>query len=142
MITAPNVGGTSPNLPTVRTAAVEPLDTVDKRASAVGQQAKAAVSAAREAGLDLPKNAQGLAASQIAKGAEPSSIFQAQIDEQVQAEEINEPGSTEAAPETSSSESDEIATETDVADGGYSTALAILYASVDANETAPVDLIV
>lgn len=50
-----------------------------KSAMAPGQQAKAAVSAARAAGVDLPKNAQGLAASQIAKGAEAASVFAAQI---------------------------------------------------------------
>ena len=49
------------------------------RAGAVGQQAKVAVAAAREAGLDLPKNAQGLAASAIARGAAPESVFAALV---------------------------------------------------------------
>ena len=49
------------------------------RASAVGQQAKVAVAAAREAGVELPKNAQGLAASGIARGAAPESIFAALV---------------------------------------------------------------
>ncbi len=48
-------------------------------AMAPGQLAKAAVAEARTAGIDLPKNAQGLAASQIAKGADPASIFAAAI---------------------------------------------------------------
>ena len=48
-------------------------------AHAPGQQAKAAIAAARAAGLDLPKNAQGAAASQIAKGADAASLFAAQI---------------------------------------------------------------
>ena len=50
-----------------------------RRGDAVGQQAKAAVSAARDAGAELPKNAQGLAASGIARGAEPASIFAALV---------------------------------------------------------------
>jgi len=45
------------------------------RANSVGHQAKAAVAAAREAGADLPKNAQGLAASSIARGVEAEAIF-------------------------------------------------------------------
>ena len=52
-----------------------------RRGEAVGQQAKAAVSAAREAGAELPKNAQGLAASGIARGADPASIFAALVTE-------------------------------------------------------------
>lgn len=52
-----------------------------RRGDAVGQQAKAAVSAAREAGAELPKNAQGLAASGIARGADPASIFAALVTE-------------------------------------------------------------
>ena len=50
-----------------------------RRAEAIGQQAKAAVAAAREAGAELPKNAQGIAASGIARGADPSSIFAALV---------------------------------------------------------------
>lgn len=50
-----------------------------RRAEAVGQQAKAAIAAAREAGAELPKNAQGIAASGIARGADPSSIFAALV---------------------------------------------------------------
>ncbi len=50
-----------------------------KRGDAVGQQAKASVAAAREAGAELPKNAQGIAASGIARGADPASIFAALI---------------------------------------------------------------
>ncbi len=47
--------------------------------NSVGHRAKAAVVAAREAGLDLPKNAQGFAASAIAKGADSASVFQSLI---------------------------------------------------------------
>lgn len=50
-----------------------------KSAMAPGQLAKVAVAEARAAGVEVPKNAQGLAASQIAKGADPASIFAAQI---------------------------------------------------------------
>lgn len=46
-----------------------------KRADAPGQQAKAAVAMAREAGVDLPRNAQGVAASAIARGADAASVF-------------------------------------------------------------------
>jgi hypothetical protein len=49
------------------------------RAGAVGQQAKVAVAAAREAGVELPKNAQGHAASAIARGAAPESVFAALV---------------------------------------------------------------
>jgi hypothetical protein len=41
--------------------------------------AKAAVAEARVAGVEMPKNAQGLAASAIAKGADPASVFAAQV---------------------------------------------------------------
>lgn len=51
-----------------------------KRAAAVGQQAKAWVGAAREAGQAMPKNAQGLAASALAQGVDPASLFAARVD--------------------------------------------------------------
>ncbi len=44
-----------------------------------GQQAKTTVAEARQSGADLPANAQGLAASAIARGAEPSSVFAALV---------------------------------------------------------------
>lgn len=50
-----------------------------KSGMAVGQIAKQAVAEARASGIDLPSNAQGMAASQIAKGADPASIFAALI---------------------------------------------------------------
>lgn len=55
------------------TAAARP----GKSAQSVGHQAKAAVAEAKAAGIDLPKNAQGMAASAIAQGAEPGSVFAA-----------------------------------------------------------------
>lgn len=45
--------------------------------TAPGQLAKSAVSAAREAGIELPPNAQGFAASSIARGADPAAVFAA-----------------------------------------------------------------
>ncbi|MBT8477150.1 MAG: hypothetical protein HKO95_15090 [Rhodobacteraceae bacterium] len=48
-----------------------------KSAEAPGQQAKAAVAQVRADGIDLPSNAQGVAASQIARGADPASVFAA-----------------------------------------------------------------
>lgn len=50
-----------------------------KSAMSVGHQAKAAVAEARAAGVELAKNAQGFAASQIARGADAASVFAAQI---------------------------------------------------------------
>lgn len=50
------------------------------RPMAVGQAAKAAAAAAVEAGAELPKNATGLAASAIARGADPGSIFAARVE--------------------------------------------------------------
>lgn len=48
-----------------------------KSQQSVGHMAKAAVSEAKSAGIELPKNAQGMAASAIAKGADPASVFAA-----------------------------------------------------------------
>lgn len=50
-----------------------------KSAGAPGQLAKIAVADAKAAGAALPKNAQGMAASAIAKGADPASVFAAMI---------------------------------------------------------------
>ncbi|MAC77471.1 MAG: hypothetical protein CML66_05350 [Rhodobacteraceae bacterium] len=47
-----------------------------KSAQSVGHRAKIAVAAAAQAGVALPKNAQGHAASQIARGVEAALIFQ------------------------------------------------------------------
>ena len=43
----------------------------------VGHLAKRAVAAAEASGADLPRNARGMAASAIAKGADPASVFAA-----------------------------------------------------------------
>ena len=53
--------------------------TVGRRGMAVGHMAKQAVEQARASGADLPRNAQGLAASQIARGADPAGIFAALV---------------------------------------------------------------
>lgn len=58
-------------------AAPPPPSGPGKSGMAVGQIAKQAVSDARAAGIGLPRNAQGMAASQIAKGADPASVFAA-----------------------------------------------------------------
>lgn len=52
-----------------------------KSAQSVGHQAKAAVAAAQEAGMDVPKNAQGYASSMIAQGADPATVFAAMVEE-------------------------------------------------------------
>lgn len=66
-----------------------------KSAESVGHMAKDAVAQAREAGVDLPRNAQGLAASQIAKGADWESVFAAQIAELVEPVETGVEEATE-----------------------------------------------
>lgn len=67
-----------PPAPVPQAPAPEPLRP-GKSGQSVGHMAKQAVAAARGAGVELPSNAQGLAASQIAKGADPASVFAAQI---------------------------------------------------------------
>lgn len=52
-------------------------------AMAVGQIAKQLVKDAIAAGAELPKNAQGMAASAVARGADPASVFAAQVAEDV-----------------------------------------------------------
>jgi len=63
----------------VTSVGTAPITRPGKSAQAVGQIAKVAVAEAKAAGIDLPKNAQGMAASAIAKGADPSTIFAALI---------------------------------------------------------------
>ena len=53
--------------------------TEGKGPRSIGSLAKAAVASAREAGADLPKNAQGLAASALARGIDPASLFAARV---------------------------------------------------------------
>ena len=59
-----------------------------KSAQSAGHLAKAAVAEARAAGAELPKNAQGMAASQIAHGADPGSVFAGIIAAQMQVEPV------------------------------------------------------
>ena len=59
-----------------------------KRAMAVGQQARAAVAEARAGGAELPRNAQGVAASAIARGADPASVFAALVTPEVPPEPV------------------------------------------------------
>ncbi|MHA6262937.1 hypothetical protein ACXYMO_07030 [Arenibacterium sp. CAU 1754] len=70
-----------------------------KSAQSIGHQAKQAVAAAREAGVEAPRNAQGAAASQIAQGADPASVFAARIAELP-------PAPTDAMPSGSDAPSD------------------------------------
>lgn len=70
----------------------------DKSVQSIGQLAKAAVTAAREAGgMELPRNAQGIAASSIARGIDPASLFAAQVADSGAGGEGADP--TDAAPE-------------------------------------------
>jgi len=50
-----------------------------RRGRAVGHMARQTVASAMAAGVDLPKNAQGFAASLIARGADPESLFSAAV---------------------------------------------------------------
>ncbi len=52
-----------------------------KSMQGVGQQAKLAVAGAREAGLEVPANAQGRMASAVARGIDPGSFFSARVSE-------------------------------------------------------------
>lgn len=61
---------------------------------AVGHIARQAVTAATVAGADLPRNAQGFAASLIAKGADPESLFSAAV---ARARDVLETSATKAA---------------------------------------------
>ena len=62
------------------TGAGDPPAGPGKSHESVGRVAKVAVATAREAGVDLPPNAQGIAASSIAQGVDPATIFAAQSD--------------------------------------------------------------
>lgn len=60
---------------TVSPAAMKP----GKASQSVGHMAKAAVADARAAGVELPGNALGKAASAIAQGADPALVFAAKV---------------------------------------------------------------
>ncbi len=97
-----------------------------KSDAAPGQIAKDVVAQAKAAGADLPKNAQGMAASQIAQGADPESVFSAIIPvaEPVEAEDQTPPAN----------DSD---SETPVAVAGYADAVEVVSdAPMTAEETA------
>jgi hypothetical protein len=112
-----------------------------KSAQSVGHLAKAAVAEAKANGVDVPKNAQGVAASAIARGAEPALVFAAQIEtppvDEVPASDPTAPvGDTDdapaATPEAVAEAEDGYATAavvlTSPADSGAETALALLKA--------------
>lgn len=91
-VSAPN------NMPQPAVAATSP----GKSAGSVGHLARQAVAAARDAGVELPKNAQGLAARQIARGADAASVFAAQIAALAPAESVGEAAAATAAGPTMS----------------------------------------
>lgn len=70
---------------------------VGKSAQAVGQQAKAIVAIAREAGAEVPRNARGLAASALARGIDPASLFAARVTEPEGLGDPIEPGDAPVA---------------------------------------------
>ena len=101
---------------TTTVAAVRP----GKSAQSVGHLAKAAVAEARAAGADLPRNAQGMAASAIARGADPASVFAAMI---VVPEPVVDDGGGVVDDATPPAVEDSPAT---VADAGYGAAADVL----------------
>jgi hypothetical protein len=68
-----------------------------KSLQAVGHLAKAAIAEAKSAGIEVPKNAQGMAASSIARGAEPSSVFAALIAQEAADEASNFAGDNDVS---------------------------------------------
>lgn len=94
--------------------------------------AKAAVAEARAAGIELPKNAQGMAASAIARGADPASLFAAKV-----TGEIDEPsaGDQDLA-ETSTPDANGDAVPVDLVTTTYVEAQAATGPALTAEETA------
>lgn len=78
------------------TTGPSPQSAPGKSGMAVGQIAKKTVAAAFAAGIEMPRNAQGIAASALARGADPASLFAAQVAETANGMEtaIGEPGAT------------------------------------------------
>lgn len=117
-------------------------------AQSVGHQAKAAVAAAREAGADLPKNAQGLAASGLARGADPATLFASLIapdiplaDDPVSdpVADPADPAATPVAPgETGDAPATEISVEIGVAP--HSTGTTSDMSPADGDRGAPADI--
>ncbi|MGR3291193.1 MAG: hypothetical protein ACU0C9_08365 [Paracoccaceae bacterium] len=64
-------------------------------AQSVGHRAKAAIAAAHDSGVEVPKNAQGVAASQIASGADPATLFAAISKDEPEAPDIGPQGADE-----------------------------------------------
>ena len=98
-----------------------------KSAQSVGHMAKAAVLEARAAGAELPKNAQGVAASAIARGADPASVFAALITPPDPV--VEEPAVEDGAEPLALADED---INIGFADAGYGSAAAIM----DGSETA------
>lgn len=89
-----------------------------RSSDAVGHRAKAAVAAAREAGAELPRNAQGKAASAIARGADPASLFQARIASAGDAAAAGQADSGDPAPSPDVQPAEPSAASAPVEDGG------------------------
>jgi hypothetical protein len=89
----------------METSSVASVSTISsgKSAQSIGHQAKQSVAEARSAGIDLPKNAQGFAASSISQGVDPSSLFAAitATDEAVDVDKVGADAPDEAAVEES-----------------------------------------
>ena len=68
-----------------------------KSAQAAGHLAKAAFAEAKSVGIEVPKNAQGMAASSIARGAEPSSVFAALVAQRPTDETSTSAGGTDVS---------------------------------------------
>lgn len=131
--------------------APDPAPGVGRNANAVGQQAKLAVAEARAAGVALPSNAQGIAASGIARGVDPASLFASQVAEppvsepssdapeaRADAPDAGPPAEADAGdgtPTTATDDAARLAAQT-AAEGYGDVADAVAVAPVDPNEIA------
>lgn len=119
-----------------------PVTGPGKSAQSTGHLAKAAVAEVRAGGIELPKNAQGKAASAIAQGADPASVFAA-VTEPAPVNPPAEPpteGTAPSAPdpaETGAAPAPDAAPSIDEAETGYAEAgAAISQVSLNEAETA------
>ena len=123
-----------------------------KSGQSVGHIAKQAVASARAAGIELPANAQGLAASQIAKGADPASIFAAQTtptddvaqDQEPVVEDNEDATSTPGVPDAGEPEapaSDGVSETVDETIVQYQESLSVLTIATDSGAQTALDLL-
>ena len=124
------------------------------KSTAPGQLAKSAVAEARAAGVELPSNAQGLAASQIAKGADPSALFTLQTTQDADATDGTQaPGAAGETPASGGTPAtddgaavpagpEQVAAETAMAATlAYQTGAALLAGSGDSSAQVALDLL-